>query len=260
MKLTVFTAANNKYEPFVIPYALSILAHNPDTVVEIALEEPDRFSTENAKALSILSRLADRLILRRGDFSRLPANSVRFTETPTQKADFVYIGDIDILVLEDIAPAHISRMEITGLPYCNIKRPGKRALSGLHFSRWDAFFPHADAPKNRINLDEGYLFDLIEARGLPIPNEDDKFRPLHGFHLSLNRDPRTTRNTWGGINKSMAGAFTKFRCSELWLEISPFFDLRYKRILFTLEVMLASRFPEILEKSPPTPGLIPTAR
>lgn len=258
MSVNVFTAANGKYEPFVLPYAVSILAHNPEAVVEIALEDDARFREENADALSALSALsglADRLILRAGDFSRLPANSVRFIETPTRKADYIYIGDIDILVLEEIAPAHLASMNRTGLPYSNIKRPGKTALSGLHFSRWEAFFPHADAKRDRINLDEGYLYDLIEARGLPLPHEDEKFRPIHGFHLSLNRDPRTTRNTWGGVNKHMAEAFARFRTSELWLAVSPFFDRRYKRVLFTLEVMLAAKFPEVMETSSPTPGL-----
>ena len=49
-----FTVANKRYEPFVLPYIFSVLAHNCDAYVEILLEEPRRFEQENADALDYL--------------------------------------------------------------------------------------------------------------------------------------------------------------------------------------------------------------
>lgn len=256
--LTIFTACDKRYEPFVLPFIASNLAHNPDAVIEIALEDVRRFRSENAEALSVLTRyLGDRYAFSSASFN-LPANSVRFIATPTRRSEYVYIGDVDILVLEEIAPVHIRNMARTGLPYSNIKRPNKNALSGLHFSRWDAFYPQATAAadKGRIHLDEGYLYDLVATRGLPLPDPADRYRPVHGYHVSLNVDPRIPQKSWGGTRHPPAAiAFAKFRASPLWLQVSPFFDARYKRVLFTLEVMLGARFPDEMAESAPTPGI-----
>jgi hypothetical protein len=256
LTLTVFTSANQRYEPFLLPYAASVLAHNVDAVVEIALGDPVRYQAENGAALEILrGHLGSRLHLRGGDFSLAP-NSVRFLEIPAHRGQYVYIGDIDIIVVEEIAPLHLAAMARTGRPYSNIKRPGKERLSGLHFTEWDAYYPHPKLPRNMINHDEVYLFQMVQAKGHPIPDESETFRPLHGFHLSLNRDPRTKKNGWGGVrHQPYAEAYARFRATPVWTELAPLFDERFKRVLFNLEMILAGRFPDILDQTPPTPGL-----
>lgn len=260
--LTVFTVANTNYEAFVMPYIVSVLAHNSDAVVEIALQNPGEFLAANREAIEVLDRhFEGRYLISPGDFSRLPANTVRFVETPKLVNEYVYIGDIDILILEPIMSVHLENLKRTGLPYSNILRPPEyQALTGLHFSRWDAFYPHApNARLDRLNTDEGTLYDLVQARGLPLPDPNERFRPVHGFHLSLNRDPRSAEGaglTWGGIrNPEYALAYAKLRSSPLWLEIVPCFDEKYRRVLFILETMLAARFKDELAGTKPSPGI-----
>lgn len=255
--LTVFTAVNRRYEPFVAPYIASVVVHNRDTTVEVCVEDPALFRADNHRAMATLEEhFPGRALIRGGDFSRAKANSIRFIETPESVSEYVYIGDVDIIITEEIAPFHLNHMAETGLPYSNLKRPNKDALSGLHFSRWDALYPHAETPSSRINLDEGYLWDLVMARGLPAPPLDDpKPRPLHGFHLSLNCDPRIINGGWGGVrHRPAADAFATMRGSPFWQRLSPHFDKRFLRVLFALEVMLTARFPEIMEASPPSLG------
>lgn len=249
--LTVFTAANRKYEPFVLPFAASVLTHNPEAVAEIALEDAEAFKAENTTAMEVLERhLGPRLHVRNGSFAGLTPNSVRFLETPERAAEHVYIGDIDILVLEPIAPFHLAQMAKTGRPYSNIKRPGKERLSGLHFSRWDAYYPRPDIPRTMINHDEFYLYQLVAARGHELPDESESVRPLHGFHLSLNIDPRMTHG-WGGTrNPKLASAYSALRTGPMWQELVPHLDERFRRLLFVLDVLMVGRFPKIFDAAP----------
>jgi len=191
--LVIFTAANICDEPFVLPYMASCAWFNPNAAMEIRVENRVRFHAENNEGLAVLERhFPGRCLVTQGEyFSRVP-NSVRFLQKPSLAAEYVYIGDVDILVLEEIVPRHLQNMADLRLPYSNIERPhGKGALSGLHFTARDTFYPQAsDGTVSRINCDEYVLYDLIIARGLPMPDISHRVRPIHGYHLSLNRDPR----------------------------------------------------------------------
>lgn len=261
--LTVFTVASHSHELYVLPYLACVLANDQDAVVEIVLEDPARFAASNTEALALLDRFFEgRYALSPGDFAGMTPNTLRFLATPTLVNEHVYIGDIDILVLEPIAPGHLEHMARTGLPYSNVTRPPKhRRLSGRHFTRWDAFYPRPpEARLERLHHDEATLFDLVTARGLPLPDPEDTYRPVHGFHLSLNRDPRAAEKlpapTWCvHYSAEHARAYARLRSSAPWRELAPHFDVRYQRILFLAEAMLATRFRDELEGTPPSPGL-----
>lgn len=258
LELLVFTAADRRYEPFVLPYMVSVLWSNPDTIVEVCVEDEDSFRREFRSGLEVLERhCAGRFAISTGRHFDQVSNTVRFLETPRNQARYVYIGDIDILVLERIAPDHIENMRVLGLPYSNIQRPsGKKALSGLHFSDWDAYYPLPnDYPKQRINLDECFLYDLIVARGLGLPDPSHTFRPLHGYHMSLNRDPRIPGvGGWGYTrNRSYALSFNKLRQSDLWRDSAPCFSPDYLKLLYILEVSIAFHFPDLFESSSLSP-------
>jgi hypothetical protein len=123
---------------------------------------------------------------------RIVPNSVRFLNEPVLPSQYIYISDIDIVTLQaGIADQHLADMERTGLPYSNWVRTGRRRLTGLHFSRKDWQFPlpaHDDLNVSEIN-DEELLYTLVERKLGFKPPEGDKFRPLHGIHMSPNRSP-----------------------------------------------------------------------
>ena len=150
--VTVFSVANADYEPFVVPYIASILTHNPNAVAEVGVIDAEAYLARYRRAMKFLAKRfpRERWKVRTADFGRSSPNAVRFLEQPTLESDYVYIGDIDILVLEEIAPFHMAEMAATGLPYSNMRRRREGLLTGLHFSRWDAMYPHAALPEGPI--------------------------------------------------------------------------------------------------------------
>ncbi len=244
---TFFTACNRLYEPFALPYMASVLAHNPTAAVELCMEDPARFVLDSQAALGILADRfgRDRFLLREGRFDGVFPNSVRFLEQPEIEAPYTYIGDIDILILEEVTPVHLKRIAETGLPYSNIQRPNKRRLSGLHFTSSGAFYPQAAVRRFdlRRGLDEELLYRLVAARKLPLPDPSDTFRPVHGFHLSISRLP-TGHPHWG-LHRQQAEAYLAMKKSELWTSLMPHFHAAYLALLLMLDLSLQNKIPEL---------------
>jgi len=193
-----FTCCNKKYEYFACLYVFSALYHNPDIKVEIGVESTADFLESHKAEIDFLTRIygQGKFEFREVDWRtknnrRILPNSVRFLATPNAKADYVYIGDIDILVLDsNISGIHIDRINSTGLPYSNSVRPGTKKLSGLHFTSWDALYPLpdiCDLDLLRMN-DEHLLYEILVRRGLAL-SDIEWFRPIHGIHMSPNRQP-----------------------------------------------------------------------
>ena len=79
-------------------------------------------------------------------------------------------------------------MKKLGINYSNIIRPNDPSrMSGLHFSKWDSYYPIPDLSKiNLFDNDEKILKQIVEMKGEMICNTT-KFRPVHGIHFSKNR-------------------------------------------------------------------------
>ena len=252
IRTTVFSSANKLYEMFVVPFVVTSLIHNDDARVEICLEDADEFELDNAEAIDILDRHfgADRFLFRDivvGIDVPSP-NTVRFLETPQVTTEFTYIGDVDILILEAISPIHIARMRDSGLPYSNVVRDGRDALSGLHFTRSDAYYPVEIPADVRLNLDEALLYQLVTRRGLPLP-PGGLGRPTHGYHLSPNRAPLPTvvdgrvPAGWGVESKARFKAYCALRHHCAWREVHGHLDRRFRVLLGLLDLALASEHP-----------------
>lgn len=193
-----FTACNKKYEHFACLYVFSALYHNPDIKVEIGVESTVDFLDVYRSEVDFLARQYGQskfefreVNWRTKENRRILPNSVRFLAIPNTKADFVYIGDIDILLLDsNISRIHIDKMKNTGLPYSNSVRPGTKRMSGLHFTSWDAYYPLPDL--HDVDLvkmnDELLLYEMVQRKGLAL-SDKEWFRPIHGIHMSPNRQP-----------------------------------------------------------------------
>lgn len=243
MKTTIFTSADKYYEPFVLPYITSALIHNEDAQVEICLEDPSGFTTKHKDVLNKLDEsFPGRFLLRPGDFS-VPPGNVRFLETPELVSEYTYIGDIDILILENITGLHLKNMKKTGLPYSNILRPDGKSLTGLHFTKTGEYYPLAEIQDKSIR-DEDMLYEMIILRGLPLPGEEDKFRPMHGFHLSLSRPPSSkTAPDWGiggGGYENYIEKYTQLRTDPIWVEVLIQMSLGYKMLLMMLDYSISA--------------------
>lgn len=258
IRTTFFTAADRNYEMFVLPYIVSALTHNDDARVEVCLEDPGRFEEENSDAIAILREaFGERFLLRSGSFN-VPANTVRFVEEPQVLTEYTYIGDIDILILEPITQQHVDNMVDIGLPYSNRTRSKGNYLTGLHFTRSDAYYPvklPRDYQKFKT-LDEQLLYRIIEHRGNGLPGEDATFRPVHGFHLSLRRLPAPRSGPgWGIGNKKHLRAYMGMSKSPLWKELLLCFDVNYRFLIMALEISLDHKHEEF--ESSFTPECLP---
>jgi len=198
-----FTSATGVYENFIIPYIFFGAKYNRGSLFEFIISNKANFQEKNAASLNWLSEYFDTVPVFHdvGDFSVKPIfhNSLRFIIPPTQRADFVYIGDVDIMILENVLDQHRIFFD-AGLPYSNITRARQNQLTGLHFTRYQDYYPLLDNDDliEKIRSDEALLFAILARRGVIYANElhrsiADKAgvaaRPLHGVHMSLNRMP-----------------------------------------------------------------------
>jgi hypothetical protein len=248
---TFFTAVNRPYEPFVAPYALGVLHYNADAAVEVCVQEPERFALGYAPALAVLTdAFPDRLLIRRGDFADIVPNAVRFLETPELQADYTYIGDADVLILDGaVTTWHLANMARLGLPYSNVCRPGHPdRLSGMHFTRTADHYPLTPPPDARTLHDEHLLWRLVTAKGLGTPEPTEKARPIHGWHLSLQRPP--TDRTAGhpkfgwGVHLPYLDAYLALVDSPLWRAALPCFAPAYRVLLAVLDAALQAQHPD----------------
>jgi len=252
IRTTIFTSANRPYEMFVLPYVVGALVHNDDARVEICLENAGKFEDDHPEALDALLQHfdGDRFLFRDTvDSAGVSPNSVRFLETPRELTEFTYIGDIDILILEAISQRHIDMMAREGRVYSNAQRPGRQALSGLHFTKSDAHYPVERPTGIDLNRDEELLYTLVASRGHPPPPAGWP-RPMHGYHLSPNRSPRPRivdgkSSVHWGLDKSKAlfDAYRALRRHPAWQACFPRFDRRYRMLLGLLDLGLSQVYP-----------------
>ena len=242
---TFFTAADVAYDLFAIPYAFSALFHNPDARVEICVENPAAFRERNRPAIEALhTRFGERVLFRGGDFKGRRPHIVRFLEAPQVKTEFTYIGDVDILILQHVSASHRQKIADLGIPHSNIRRAGHERLSGLHFTRTEAYYPVQipsgfDIAARGPGADERFLYETVKARG-HLPPAGHRWRPVHGFHLSFrNRFPLAPLG-WV-LNERMEPAYRAMIRADEWQSVERYFDPRFLAVKMLLDGALAAR-------------------
>ena len=240
-----YTCCNKAYEDFVPLFAASTLVHNEDFVVEVGLEDAAAFQDAQAPALALLAQAVgpERLVF--GDVAwttpagdRLLPNVVRFVTTPrTSGTDYVYLTDVDIVVLDtNVSALHVEHMRRHDAPYSNMVRVGTKRLTGLHFTEADAHYPLPDLSDLDLvrRNDEEILYEIVERRGTAI--YDGTYRPVHGIHISPNRRPTGQELGNGqsvpgwGIN-AYVKQFRRFDESPLMRDLAPLLSRRVRGCL-----------------------------
>jgi hypothetical protein len=170
-----------------------VLEHVPNSLVEIGVTDLNAFTRKYTDSIAFYQRQYPGRV----QFSETPEvethhpNTLRFLYEPSLKADFVYIGDIDILLLaRDVLSSHLTYMQLNQLSYSNVvrKNSNPKRLTGLHFCAYDQMYPLPTMKdvEDKIN-DEAYLYMLMDKKGLKAPSPQVEYRPIHGIHCSLNR-------------------------------------------------------------------------
>jgi hypothetical protein len=211
-KTNIFTCCDKYYKDYVPIFILSNLYHNDSCFVEIGVDNMNYEPIQ--ESLKILETMyPNRFLVREVNFNTvnvdgiqraISGNTVRFITEPVTKSEYVYISDVDIVVLQkDITKIHIKNMQKTGLGYSNVVRPlvpGKMPrMTGLHFTPYLNYYPIPNysniCSNNMLIYDEPFLYELVKKR-FPDFKYEESFRPVHGIHISPNREPFGTPG-WG---------------------------------------------------------------
>lgn len=195
--IVFYTTATGRYEHFIPLYTYFVSRSNPGAKFEYVVDDAAAARAHFADTLAWFEAQGISVVLRSASESKHTpsmANTLRFVLPCQTKADYIYIGDVDIFIVEDVMAAHRKVFE-AGFPFSNIVRDGTKKLSGLHFSRWDAYYPLpeiADILAETHN-DEEVLYKIVERKiGLDAVADIRAVgvgRPAHGIHMSFNRMP-----------------------------------------------------------------------
>jgi len=181
--LNIFTVCDKAYEDFIPLFILSNLTHVSDSIVEICVLDRER--VEKTEAIKYVRKLfPNRIFIREIEF--VHADKARFMTEVQNKTEYVYISDIDIITLRsDILKIHIDEMEISKLPYSNGVRKGTKRMTGLHFTKFDSYYPIGSYKFKKKYSDEELLYAIVKERNIGMPKRF--FRPIFGIHMSPNR-------------------------------------------------------------------------
>ncbi len=206
MSLHIISYADEKYEIFILPYIYFALKTNTDCTIEIFLDDLDGFYKRYSSSVDYFrKKFGDNFYLTQSKFekSSVIPNTIRFLEAPSVESTYIYIGDIDLLILADVADVHVKLIETYKIPFSNIVRlssidTDQPRLTGLHFCKFTDYYPLpdiSDLDLKKLN-DEHVLFEIMNRKGKKLP-QTFQMRPDCGIHMSLNRDPF---GRYSGIN------------------------------------------------------------
>ena len=187
------------------------MTSNPDSCVEICLSEYELFKNDYENIIDFYSSVYPGRVMYRGvKVSGVVPNSVRFIVQPRLSAEYVYIGDVDIMLLESgIAEYGLSFMKKHNADFFNILR-NDHQLTGLHFMEYSKMYP-VRIPRN-VNLaslnDEVLLCSLMREKNCKFPplGLSGSERRIFGAHISMfsrpplqsltTRDRKTSFPAW----------------------------------------------------------------
>jgi len=262
MSIHFFTAADQRYEEYVIPFLFSVLASNPDSTAEICLGYPADFLEAEPAGMSFLeSNFSGRFVVRSFNQhyygSTLPkkAATFRFLELPTMKSDIIYISDIDILyTCKDIYRYEMRNLQRHEYCFNNILRPSMNRFTGSFGAKSEEyytllepiiqqFFQNPEPFLVEGSGDEHILFCLLnKAMATPkVPAsgaEHHLIRKIHGIHSSPNR--KINGKPGWGVTDERIREYKQLKLHPLWDEWESLLTPNYRmKILRPLESFIA---------------------
>lgn len=284
MTTLFYTAADESYQKFAPLYIYFTLKSNPESYVEIGLKDSDRYVAKNERQIEILRELfGDRFKLTTVDFDGVLPSAVRWITKPelADKCEYVYIGDIDILIFDDdIEEQHLKNMAEYDAPFSNIIRGDEQTqgdnhrLSGLHFAPTEVQYPVPDLDGLNYSVDndvkgtdETVIYKMMERKGVMVPEKMD-FRPIHGIHMRTNNHPfgikrrsrpehsfeeiirGNVRTPWTGIEvEEYREEFMKYIEDDDFKTLFFHLDIEVKNMLMVLENACMDRFDQYEEEA-----------
>lgn len=185
---TVFGA----HKQFVLPFIWFANKYNPLSRFEIHFVN-DTITNNLKNGLDILKDSGIDVAFIEDKSSLYTSMNYRWILEPKEKTPYTYIGDIDIMICEDICPFHINKMKEEKTIIDNVLRNNKKQMSGLQFVSTNEYYgatkKSRSLKRNREAIldNENFLLNILKESKIKIPSHD--IRPIHGQHVSLNRRP-----------------------------------------------------------------------
>lgn len=198
--LLFYTGATNFFHNYLPLYFLFGSLEHPGASFEFLVRDLPRMQALHGESLDEIAAFSGSVYYLHDVATRecrktpLMENSYRFLLQPFLRSEYIYIGDIDILLTENILNKHRAYFS-SGLPFYNLIRPGSKRLTGLHLARYDDLYPLHEALWDYCGLnDEEILYKHYELRNaLHCPGlevlQGKLARPNCGIHVSINRLP-----------------------------------------------------------------------
>ena len=224
------------YTNYIPYYVYSILKCYPDYHVKIFIDK--ELSLHEKKCLTLIkNELSDNFSICENFFpdydflNDMPIDGggkmiLRwiFPETVFDEYDYIYIGDVDFLIIREdpgLLESHLNHCERIQLPFSNKIRllPGSNdysnRLTGLHFIIKKPYYEKigpiiSSYLKNRNKLiqslsglkyDDQFLYNLLKQDfNLNIFRSHAAFRPHHGIHLGFGRGRKSPSVILKGLN------------------------------------------------------------
>lgn len=160
----------------------------------------------------------------------------RLLHQPTTQHDYVYITDVDMMILREESPSllefHLGEMENEGLCYSNSPRKkeylGPQRLTGLHFASKEWYEKTIQERSSYLRLlsegkfgenaidDELMLMLICKNAGLSIPITKQLASRHHGIHLGTLRHYQYKRHSKNTRNQQL-GLRISPKQAEQWL-------------------------------------------
>jgi hypothetical protein len=228
-RLCITTVVSRSYQKFIPMFTLFCLKSYPEYGIKLFLTE--KLKPAYANIINQLRKLGNIELVegRYGGYPRSPheLKTLRWITTSDdfREYDYVYVGDIDIMICREEDPLlyqHLRHCEETGLPYSNSVRPNSNRLSGLHFIKKDEYYLRMDPiikKKYRKLLKAGKLFGIKNEeilynmiRKVKFDFPKGWFRPHHGLHLRVwkNKPRKVSAQFWQSVGRENYKKYYEF--------------------------------------------------
>jgi len=234
--LLFFTVATGRYKIYITPYIFCALYNNPNARAEIMTDNSIDYK-QKSLALPILEKQFPERFLIREIPKGIEPHTARFVCEPITKLEYTYINDVDIMILEsNLVETHTGIMAAKQSIFSNRMR-GTHKLTGCQFVKTAQYYKMTARARATTKLkDEHALYDIVN-RGIGRPQIwTSELRPIHGFHLSPNREPIPAPGLagWKMGPEPLRLLYRVMIQSRKWQEIQPYFDREYNDLLKTL--------------------------
>ena len=199
-QLLFYTGATKFFHNYIPLYFLFGALANPGASFEFLVRDIPRMQALHGQSLDRIASVFDCVYYLHDVATRacrktpLMENSYRFLLQPFLKAEYVNVGEIDILLTENILARHQAYVD-SQLPFYNQIRPVYKRLTGLHLARYVDMYPLEEGLWDYCELkDEEILYKDYELKGRLFSEGLDALkvklgRTNCGVHMSPNLLP-----------------------------------------------------------------------